>query len=151
VGVITEAEIEAFIANPNRPFPDISRDGEPFWDGLREGELRVQQCDNCGRFRHPPRMACPFCAHIGATWRAVELTGTVHTFTVVHRPPDDGFRPFVPYVIAVLDLVPDGVRLIGNILGSPAEQVSIGAPVTIVIDKVNDDWSLYHFELATHS
>jgi uncharacterized protein len=147
--VITADEIREFVLNPNRPFPDISVEGGPFWDGLREGELRFQQCDACGRYRNPPRLACPFCGHSGATWRSVEPSGVIHTFTIVHRPPDSGFKPFVPYVIAVLDLVPEGLRLIGNVLGLPPEQVRIGMPVKILIDRINDQISLYHFESAT--
>jgi uncharacterized protein len=148
MGAVTADEIREFVRNPNRPFPEISVQGGPFWDGLRAGELRFQRCDACGRYRHPPRLACPFCGHSGATWSAVEPSGVIHTFTVVHRPPDAGFKPFVPYVIAVLDLAPEGLRLLGNVLGLPPAEVKIGMPVKIIIDDIDDELSLYHFEPA---
>ena len=37
------------------PLPQPDESAEPFWDGVREGELRLQRCASCGGFGHPPR------------------------------------------------------------------------------------------------
>jgi acyl dehydratase len=43
-----------------RPQPGVSRDNRFFWDGIAEGELRIQKCD-CGALHHPPMVRCPKC------------------------------------------------------------------------------------------
>lgn len=45
----------------DRPAPIDGGGGEGFWEGIRAGELRVQQCDGCGLLRHYPQPLCPEC------------------------------------------------------------------------------------------
>ncbi len=44
----------------DKPLPQPDRDSLPFWQGTRAGELRVQRCNACSRYRFPPRAAPPF-------------------------------------------------------------------------------------------
>ena len=46
-------------ALPPLPLPD--EDSRPFWEGCRRGELLMQRCASCGRFRYTPRRMCPGC------------------------------------------------------------------------------------------
>ena len=62
----------------------------PFWESLREHDVRVQLCDDCGRFRYIPKELCPSCLSESATWTGIDGHGTVYTYTVVHRTPDAG-------------------------------------------------------------
>jgi len=42
---------------------------ETFWAGTRAGELRVQQCGNCGRYYFYPRPFCRYCQSSDVTCR----------------------------------------------------------------------------------
>jgi uncharacterized protein len=127
-------------AAEGRPFrPAIGPDTRFFWDGARDGELRVQRCAECGRLRHPPGPMCPACHatehdHVVANGR-----GTVHSYVVHHHPPVPGRTP--PFVVALVDLE-EGVRVVGNLLDCPPGQVRIGMPVELVFEQVDEELTL---------
>ncbi|GGM46003.1 Zn-ribbon domain-containing OB-fold protein [Dactylosporangium sucinum] len=70
-----------------------------WWAATTEHRLVVQSCGACDGVQHPPRALC---IHCGSTerlgWRTASGTGTVDSFTVVHRAPRAGIE--VPYVVA---------------------------------------------------
>ena len=70
----------------------------PYWQGAREGELRLQHCAACAHSWHPPLPACPRCGDDReVTWRAAAGTGTVHSVTVTHQAAHPAFAARVPY------------------------------------------------------
>lgn len=86
-----------------------------WWDATREHRLTVQSCAACGHVQHPPRALCTGC---GAT-DALRLTpasgtGTVDTFTIVHRAPRPGVE--APYVVARVRL-DEGPILLTRLVG----------------------------------
>lgn len=95
----------------------VSEYGAPFWAGCERGELLVQQCADCGTRVFPPEPLCPGCRGSGLTWIASKLTGTVYSFSVVHRSPGPAHP--APYVLAVIDM-DDGWSLLSNIRADTA-------------------------------
>ena len=95
----------------------ISEYGAPFWAGCDRGELLVQQCADCGERVFPPEPVCPGCRGSGLTWVASRLTGTVYSFSIVHRSPGPAHP--VPYVLAVIDM-DDGWSLLSNVRADSA-------------------------------
>jgi uncharacterized OB-fold protein len=108
--------------------PVIGKDTQYFWDGTAEGELRIQQCTECGRLRHPPGPMCPACGSVKPSYVVASGAGTVYSYVVHHHPPVPGRR--APFVVALVEL-PEGVRLVGELLGIAPDQVRIGMPVTL--------------------
>src|SRR5437762_214494 len=53
----------------------------PHWEGLREGEVRVQRCARCGHWIWAPQPVCPRCHGFELSWPAVEPAGTVYSWT----------------------------------------------------------------------
>ncbi|MGB6085310.1 Zn-ribbon domain-containing OB-fold protein, partial [Parvibaculum sp.] len=49
------------MAEYNRPLPAPTPETQQFWDGCREGELRLQRCTACRESYFPPRPFCPAC------------------------------------------------------------------------------------------
>ncbi len=127
-----------------RPLPKPDRDSEFYWAAARRHELVLQQCDECERFRFYPRVICPFCLSEKYEWRPAGGRGIVYSFTVIHRPPTPAFRSQVPYVLALIDL-PEGVRMMSNIIGCDPNDVYIGMPVTVTFEDVSDDIALPKF------
>lgn len=106
-----------------RPRPD--EQSAPYWEGLRERQVRIQACTACGRRRFPPTPGCPYCADPGIRWEQAPGTGTVYSFITVHRAFDPAFADDVPYDIATVDL-DGGGRVVGRATGPTA----IGARVS---------------------
>jgi len=96
--------------------PDTDPDNAPFWAGLADGTIVVQQCLQCGRRRFPRLPGCPYCG--AADWKDVTVagTGTVYSWVRVHRPMTSHVSEGdVPYVIATVDL-DGGGRMFGRLL-----------------------------------
>ena len=93
--------------------PEPSELTQPFWDACQDDRLVVQQCTDCNTKFFTPLPACPACQSQNWSWAESPGTGTLYSFTVVHRPaqPD---RP-VPYVIGIVDL-DDGWTMLSNIV-----------------------------------
>jgi uncharacterized OB-fold protein len=66
--------------------PAIDADAAPFFEGCREGVLRMQQCAETGRLIFPPRPMSPWAPHATPVWTAVSGRGTIWSFAVPHPP-----------------------------------------------------------------
>ncbi|GAB2810040.1 hypothetical protein GCM10022221_04300 [Actinocorallia aurea] len=119
--------------------PAVGQDTEFFWEGAREGELRIQKCGECGELRHPPGPMCPACNSTKRDHVVVSGRGTVYSYVVHHHPPVPGRTP--PYVVALVELE-EGPRIIGNVLGAEPSEVSVGMPVELSFEKVDDEVTL---------
>src|SRR5581483_10782602 len=91
------------------PSPVVENDGidKPYWEGTRKGELRVQRCTKCGTFRWE------------RPW----------------HPVHPALKGHGPYVVVLVELPDAGnVRMLGNLLGDPQQEVKIGAEVQAVFE-----------------
>jgi uncharacterized OB-fold protein len=124
--------------------PVISPDTAFFWAGTAAGELRLQRCDGCGALRHPPGPMCPSCGTMatgptGTGYVVAAGTGEVYSYVVHHHPPVPGKK--LPIVIALVQL-PEGVRMVGELLGAGPDQVRIGLPVHAEFVRIDDELTL---------
>jgi uncharacterized OB-fold protein len=113
---------------PFRPLPPPTELGEVFWQRCAEGVLSVQRCDECGRCFFRPEDACTHCFSPRWQWIDCVGTGTVYSFTVVHRAPLPAFE--TPYVLAVID-VDEGFSMLSNVIGTDPANVGIGMRVDV--------------------
>jgi uncharacterized OB-fold protein len=112
------------------PVPDINDDNEAFWTGGRERRLMISLCEECGYRTHPPTPRCPSCFSDRVAPNPVSGRGRVYSFTINRREWSPGLE--VPYVIAVVELAEQpGLRLLSNIVGCVAEDVSIDMDVQV--------------------
>jgi uncharacterized protein len=120
--------------------PLMTPDTEFFWAGTRAGELRVQRCALCHALRHPPGPMCPACgAPATGDYQVAGGTGEVYSYVVHHHPPVPGKTP--PFVVALVQL-PEGVRIMGELLGVQPDQVEIGMPVLVSFERVDDELTM---------
>ena len=127
--------------------PIIDGDSRGFWEGCRQGELRLQHCDSCGRFRYAPKRLCPYCLAEGFEWRAVSGRGEVYTFTVEHHAYSPAWKGETPYVIAVIELE-EGPRMMSRIVGCEPDAVRIGLAVQVTFEKATEEITLPLFRPA---
>jgi hypothetical protein len=132
------------LATVPRPIPYPTPTAQPFWDALGRDELAIQQCRACGAWVHYPRRRCTTCMSEDLAWETVEPVGTLHTFTVAHRPTAVVFADEMPQVIAVVELA-NGVRLTTTIVTDDPGALRVGAPVVGVFDHADDRPTLLRF------
>lgn len=122
-----------------RTLPRLDSDNRAFWTSGADGKLRLNRCQDCGSFIHPPRPVCRHCLSDKVAPEAVAGTGVIDSYTVNHQKwkPDLD----VPYVIArvAIDGAP-GVYLTTNIVGCPPESVDIGDKVRVRFEQHADVW-----------
>jgi uncharacterized OB-fold protein len=116
--------------------PQGDEESEGFWAGTAAGELRVQACADCGRFRFPPRVMCPHCQSTVRLWRAVSGRGTIWSFVVAHPPLLPAYAPFAPFPVITVTLAEDpALRMVGNLVTGPEGAINEVDPATIVIGE----------------
>ena len=127
------------------PLPDLERvpDYERgFWEGSRDGELRIQRCADCGRFRHLPTPMCPECSSLEYTWSRVSGRGFVYSYVIVRHPvhPAIHEREQTPYNVCVIELEEqEGLRICSNVLQVAPEDIGIDMPVQVAFVPAVDD------------
>jgi uncharacterized OB-fold protein len=130
-----------------RPLPRIDEENRWFWEGCARHELWLERCGACGELRYYPRGLCPAC--LSSSVRHVQASGRgrVYTFTVTHQNQTPGFREQLPYVMAYVELE-EGPRVLTNVVGSSPEEVTIGMPVTVEFEDIDEGTSLPRFRRA---
>jgi uncharacterized protein len=108
--------------------PNVSSLTRPFWEATARRELVRPVCLNCGISFFTPQVACPGCLDENWEYQLSSGTGTVYSFTIVHRAPREGFE--TPYVVADVDL-DEGWNLLTNVVGCRPEDVHIGQRVSV--------------------
>ena len=113
--------------------PVTDEDNRFFWNGVRDGQLRIQRCAHCGRVRHPPGPMCPECRSL--EWEAVTSSGrgSIYSWVISHHPTEPDAEPR----IVVLVELEEGVRLVANLQGLPWEEVRNDLPVEVFFADVD--------------
>jgi uncharacterized OB-fold protein len=136
------------------PVPIAEPDGldAPYWEGTLRGELRVQRCRACRTWQWGPEWICHRCLSFDLGWEAVAGRGRIYSWERAWHPVHPALRAHPPYVVVLVEL-PEagGVRMIGNLLGDPHQEVRIGAPVEAVFEPHADQnrpYALVHWRVA---
>lgn len=108
----------------------VPEECRPFFDGLRQGQLRFPRCGRCARFHWYPMRFCPYCRNATIAWTPVGGPATVFTWTEVRHAFEPAFSDRLPYVVALVEFDDaPGVRLVTNLEGCSREQLRIGLRV----------------------
>lgn len=121
----------------DRVLPQPTPETQPFWDGCKVGELRLQRCVDCGGSYFPPRPFCPACGSRAVESYAASGRASLYSYVINHRPrPDMGGAP---HSIAVVTLE-EGPRMMTNIVGCPQtpEALILDMPVEVTFETFGD-------------
>lgn len=129
---------------PTRFEPRPSDVSEPFWDATREERLLVQWCDDCDAAIFYPREMCPSCIGNNLSWKEAAGDATVYAVSVQHAPANPFMAGRVPYVVALVDL-PEGIRMMTNIVTDDPSSVRVGDRVTVCWEPLSDGRNLPQF------
>ncbi|MFB9477523.1 bifunctional MaoC family dehydratase N-terminal/OB-fold nucleic acid binding domain-containing protein [Nonomuraea salmonea] len=125
--------------------PAVNEDTAFFWEGAKQGELRIQACADCGERRHPPGPLCPRCRSANRGHTVASGEGVLFSYVVHHHPPVPGRE--TPFVVGVVEL-PEGVRVVGDVVGCPPGDVEVGMRLRVRFDAMDAELVLPRWEPA---
>ena len=123
-------------------------DNKPFWDHLKQHELRVQKCLQCGELRYPVSPICPHCLNLTSEWVKLSGKGRVASFIIVHRSRSPLFPGGAPFVTAIIETA-EGLRMLSNVVGCKPEEVRMDMPVEVTFEDVSAELTVPRFKPAT--
>jgi uncharacterized OB-fold protein len=120
----------------------------PYWEATRAGRLRIQKCRGCGAWQWGPEWICHRCHSFDLVWEDVEGKGRIYSYQRPHHPVHATLNGHGPYIVVLVELPHAGnVRMVGNLLGDPRQDVKIGAAVEAVFEP-HADFTLVQWRLA---
>jgi uncharacterized protein len=125
----------------SKPAPTPTSDTVTFWQACNQEELLYQKCTTCGHVQFYPRRSCTTCQGSDLAWLPSGRRGTIHSFTIVHRPANRAFDGDVPFVIALVDL-DEGFRMMMNVIGEDRLSAAIGRRVCVCFEPRTPDQKL---------
>ena len=129
----------SYYLNEGLPRPKPSPLDAPFWEGLQNNMLKLQYCQSCGSWQWGPEWICHKCISLDLTWDTVEATGVIYSWERPWHPVHPALKDHGPYLVVLVELPHAGnVRMIGNLLGDPHQQVVIGSKVEAVFEPHDD-------------
>ncbi len=126
------------------PLPNVTEpDSAEFWAAAKRHELVVQRCTDCGTYRHTPLPICHACRSFSFEWAKLSGKGVVFTYTIIHNPVHSALKDRCPFNVVVVELPDAGnVRMVGNLIDCPDDQIKVGMPVDVAWEDTNDDVTL---------
>ena len=116
---------------PEYPQPTRTPANAPLLDAWAKGELLLQQCDDCAAKVFFPRELCPACWSPRLAWKPSAGTGTIVSYTRIHRQIHAAFAAEVPTLLAEVKL-DDGWLMIARVLARDHASVASGTRVQLV-------------------
>ena len=133
------------------PVPELDQLSRPYWEGLLQDRLMVQRCIQCKQWQFGPEWICYQCHSFDLDWQEVEPEGVIYSWERVWHPSHAALKSHGPYIAVLVDLPRVGnVRMVGNLLGDPHQEVEIGAAVIGVFEKhshASPPYGLLHWQL----
>ena len=133
--------------SPLLPVPDALT--QFFWDGVAQGELRIQRCRECRHYIHYPRPICRFCRSRDLTGERVSGRAALYSWTISTQ----AFHPFwverVPYTIATVELVEQPrLMFLSQVIGCAEGELRAGLPLEVTFERVAPELTLPFFKPA---
>jgi len=97
---------------------------DQFWRSLEEGQFKLPRCSSCKHWTWPAHFRCGQCGSWEFEWVALELKGTIFTWTRTHYAFDRVLerKQEVPYVTVVAEIPEAGnSRVMGVLKGNESD------------------------------
>ena len=127
-----------------KPLPRLTRHNRPYFEGAKQGELRLQRCAACGHHWFPPSSSCPRCLSPDFAWVAVSGRGKVWSWIVMHQRYFRAFEADLPYNVAFIKL-DEGPFMMSTVVGLPNDQIRCDLPVEVTFEDATDEIAVPKF------
>ncbi len=129
----------------SRTIPKPTKISAPFWEGCRQGVLKIQRCAACATHVYYPAYMCPACSSLDLDWVVVSGRGRVYSRTRIEEPVSAASGTRDPLVVALIELE-EGPVMMSNIVGPYADETAIGDAVEVTFQKVSEDITMPVFQ-----
>lgn len=126
--------------------PPVTPLNEGYWEGTRNGELRLLTCGKCATQRFPESPVCPNCLAEESSWQPVSGHGKLWSWIVMHQKYFPSYVESVPYLVAFIEL-DEGCFMIADLVDPPAE-LRIDMPVQVEFLEVDAERSAPVFRVV---
>ena len=109
------------------------KDDDFFWDNAAEGRLLIQQCVNCGQFRHPPAPMCGHCQSLDT--RIIPCSGRARV--VGWLPSTHPTKEDVPMRIVARLQLSEGPYMISNLHDLALADIHEGLEVAVFFQETD--------------
>jgi uncharacterized OB-fold protein len=133
-------------ATYDKPLPKMRKLDEPYWEGTKAGELRLQHCLDDGAWWSPPGECCPQCLGHNYEWKKSSGLGTIWTRIFMHQKYYKAFEDDIPYNVVWIAL-DEGPMMTANVVDATNDEIQIGRRVEVVFDPVTDEVTIPRFRL----
>ena len=131
-----------------KPLPTLTEENRPFWEGAREGFLRMQKCYSCSHIRFPISHVCPDCLSYEFEWKNLSGRGEIFAYIIYHQLYNKAFMKDIPYNVALVQLE-EGPRMYSNVIGCSNNSAKVGDKVVAVFDSVTSEITIPKFRLSS--
>ena len=133
--------------------PVVTPLNEPFWSGLREHEVRLQECRACHGWIWPISSICSQCWSPDIRWNALPTgaRGNLSSWVVYHRAFTPEFEGMIPYNVIEVNLE-EGPRLVSNLVDAKGRNIGSstgfvhGERLEPFFDRVTEEITLLRFQ-----
>lgn len=135
-----------------KPFPDITDQTRPFWQGAAEGQLMMQRCAACSAVNFYPKPWCIECGSRDLPWVEVRPSGTVYSHTVAYSVAMNypAWQAELPLVMCLVDL-DDGARMYAQLTDCEVADVRIGMRVEAHFAPIGEGAGIVLFRPANET
>ncbi len=127
---VSEREVDTWLPAPT---PATA----PFFDGAREGKLRLQCCAACDTWAYPLRERCQSCGATEMTWRDASGAGTLYSFGLLRRVYHPRHEGRLPLILAEVNIA-EGIRLSTNLVEIEPADIRIGMMLMVDFETLPD-------------
>ncbi len=131
-----------------KPLPRVTALDAPFWEALKNHELRLQKCLDCGSIWYPPAVICPQCLSERYEWSKMSGRGKIWSWANFHKGYFPGFAEDLPYNVVGVRL-DEGPLLMTNIVGVKGQDMRCEMRVEAFFDEVTPEVTLLKFKPIT--
>jgi hypothetical protein len=110
---------------------------QPFFDGAKEGKLRLQVCSACNTWAYPPTTICMNCGSTDIEWRDASGKGEVYAHARLMRQYHERHKDRLPLILAQID-IDEGLRLNTNVVDIDPAELKVGARVEVAFEEFPD-------------
>ena len=117
--------------------PEPSEAALPFFEGAKNGKLRLQVCAACDTWAYPLTRVCSNCGSTDITWRDASGRGEVYAHAKLMRPYHARHTERLPLILAQID-IEEGLRLNTNVVDVDPAELKVGDAVEVAFETFPD-------------
>ncbi len=127
--------------------PEIDDVNRLFWEGCRQGVLRLQRSRGSGGYVFPPSPVDPKTLNDDLEWVAVSGKGVLWSWIVMHQRYFSAFAEELPYIVAFVAL-DEGPMMMSTLTG-PIEELACGQRLTVEFQSIDAEISVPKFRITS--